>query len=68
MSVDFPKEEEAILKLWRDIDAFQRQLQLSKGRKPYRFYDGPPFATGLMHFGHALTSTAKDIVGKYWSM
>ncbi|KAI9690133.1 MAG: isoleucine--tRNA ligase [Bathelium mastoideum] len=68
MSIDFPKEEEAILKYWREIDAFQRQLQLSKGRKPYTFYDGPPFATGLPHYGHLLASTIKDIIPRYWSM
>ncbi|KAL9094189.1 MAG: hypothetical protein Q9165_003604 [Trypethelium subeluteriae] len=68
MSIDFPKEEEAILKRWREINAFQRQLQLSKGRKPYTFYDGPPFATGLPHYGHLLASTIKDIIPRYWSM
>jgi isoleucyl-tRNA synthetase len=46
MSIDFPKEEEAVLKRWKDINAFQRQVELSRGRKPYTFYDGPPFATG----------------------
>jgi hypothetical protein len=35
MSVDFPAEEEAILKRWREIDAFRRQVELSKGKKPY---------------------------------
>ncbi|KAI9709142.1 MAG: isoleucine--tRNA ligase [Bogoriella megaspora] len=68
MSIDFPKEEEAVLKRWREINAFQRQLELSKGRKPYTFYDGPPFATGLPHYGHLLASTIKDIIPRYWSM
>src|SRR6266536_1514158 len=40
MSIDFPKEEESILKRWKEINAFQRQLQLSEGRKHYTFYDG----------------------------
>lgn len=68
MSVSFPKEEERILAHWQEIDAFRRQLELSKGRKPYTFYDGPPFATGLPHYGHLLTSTIKDIIPRYWSM
>ena len=68
MSVDFPKEEEAVLKRWREIKAFERQVELSKGRKPYTFYDGPPFATGLPHYGHLLASTIKDIIPRYWSM
>jgi isoleucyl-tRNA synthetase len=43
-------------------------VELSKGRKLYTFYDGPPFATGLPHYGHLLASTIKDIIPRYWSM
>lgn len=68
MSVDFPKEEERILEHWKEINAFLRQVELSKGKKPYTFYDGPPFATGLPHYGHLLASTIKDIIPRYWSM
>lgn len=68
MSVDFPAEEEIVLQRWREINAFRRQVELSKGRKPYTFYDGPPFATGLPHYGHLLASTIKDIIPRYWSM
>ncbi|EZF72620.1 isoleucine-tRNA ligase [Trichophyton soudanense CBS 452.61] len=68
MSIDFPKEEEAILKRWKEIGAFERQVELSKGKKEYTFYDGPPFATGLPHYGHLLASTIKDIIPRYWSM
>jgi isoleucyl-tRNA synthetase len=66
--MDFPKEEERILERWREINAFRRQVELSKGKKPYTFYDGPPFATGLPHYGHLLASTIKDIIPRYWSM
>ncbi|KAJ1869736.1 isoleucine--tRNA ligase, partial [Coemansia sp. S17] len=48
----FPREEEKILEFWREIDAFQTSLKLSEGRKPFTFYDGPPFCTGLPHHGH----------------
>lgn len=68
MSIDFPKEEEVVLRRWKEIKAFERQLELSKGKKPYTFYDGPPFATGLPHYGHLLASTIKDIITRYWSM
>ena len=68
MSIDFPKEEHKVLQLWEELNAFQRQVELSKGRKPFTFYDGPPFATGLPHYGHLLTSTIKDIIPRYWSM
>ena len=44
------------------------KIELSKGRDPYTFYDGPPFATGLPHYGHLLASTIKDIIPRYWSM
>jgi len=68
MSMNFPAEEERILEQWREIDAFRRQVELSKGRKPYVFFDGPPFATGTPHYGHLLASTIKDIIPRYWSM
>ncbi len=55
----FPQEELIILQLWDEIDAFQEQLRRSKGKKPYVFYDGPPFATGLPHYGHLLAGTLK---------
>ena len=68
MSIDFPKEEEKILRRWKEIKAFETQVELSKGKQPYTFYDGPPFATGLPHYGHILASTIKDIIPRYWSM
>lgn len=55
----FPKQEEQVLKFWDDIQAFQQQLKRSEGKKPYVFYDGPPFATGLPHYGHLLAGTLK---------
>ncbi|RYP46018.1 hypothetical protein DL768_007698 [Monosporascus sp. mg162] len=68
MSIDFPKEEVAVLERWREINAFGRQIELSEGRPRYTFFDGPPFATGLPHYGHLLASTIKDIIPRYWSM
>lgn len=55
----FPKEEDEILKLWDDLDAFHEQLRRSEGLPEYIFYDGPPFATGLPHYGHLLAGTIK---------
>lgn len=55
----FPKEEELILEYWAKIDAFKEQLRLSEGKPEYIFYDGPPFATGLPHYGHILAGTLK---------
>ncbi|KAK9386842.1 tRNA synthetases class I-domain-containing protein [Lipomyces mesembrius] len=66
--MDFPREEERVLALWNEWDAFQTSLKLSEGRKPFSFYDGPPFATGTPHYGHILASTIKDIVPRYAHM
>lgn len=64
----FPNYEEKILELWREIKAFETQLERTKDQPEYIFYDGPPFATGLPHYGHILAGTIKDIVTRYQSM
>jgi len=56
---NFPKEEEKILKFWTEIKAFEKQLELSRGKPSFTFYDGPPFATGLPHYGHIAAGTIK---------
>ncbi|TLS21617.1 uncharacterized protein PpBr36_09555 [Pyricularia pennisetigena] len=66
ISISFPKAEEEVLQLWRDVDAFQTQLRLTQEGPRFTFYDGPPF--GLPHYGHLLASTIKDIIPRYWSM
>ncbi|GAX77028.1 hypothetical protein CEUSTIGMA_g4475.t1 [Chlamydomonas eustigma] len=63
----FPKEELKILRLWDELDAFHEQLKRTEGKPEYIFYDGPPFATGLPHYGHILAGTIKDIVTRYAS-
>ncbi|XP_006460783.1 hypothetical protein AGABI2DRAFT_185126 [Agaricus bisporus var. bisporus H97] len=65
VSFDFAREEEKIIQFWREIDAFQTSLKLSEGRPEFSFYDGPPFATGLPHYGHLLAGTIKDIVTRH---
>eukprot|EP00124_Ichthyophonus_hoferi_P005336 Ihof_evm1s749 gene=Ihof_evmTU1s749 len=64
---DFPEEELKILELWKELNAFETSMKLSEGRPKYSFYDGPPFATGLPHYGHLLAGTIKDIVPRYWA-
>jgi isoleucyl-tRNA synthetase len=61
----FPGEEESILNLWTRLDAFRTSLAQSEGKPEFTFYDGPPFATGLPHYGHILAGTIKDIVTRY---
>ena len=65
---DFPLEEEKVLEYWNEINAFQEQLKRSEGKKPYTFYDGPPFATGLPHYGHIAAGTIKDVMTRYATM
>ncbi|CAH2009791.1 unnamed protein product [Acanthoscelides obtectus] len=64
-TINFPEEEEKILDYWKKIDAFQSCLKQSKGKPRFSFYDGPPFATGLPHYGHILAGTIKDVVTRY---
>ena len=67
-SASFPKLEEEILSLWEKENAFHASMELRKGGKEFSFYDGPPFATGLPHYGHLLAGTIKDIVPRYYTM
>ncbi|KRX21881.1 Isoleucine--tRNA ligase, cytoplasmic [Trichinella nelsoni] len=64
-SINFPLEEEKILQLWKKIDAFKTCQERSKGRPIFSFYDGPPFATGLPHYGHILAGTIKDTITRF---
>lgn len=63
--LDFAAQEVTTLKGWKKNETFKKSLELSKGRKPFSFYDGPPFATGLPHYGHILAGTIKDVVCRY---
>jgi isoleucyl-tRNA synthetase len=64
----FVDMEHQILDFWEQGRVFQRSLENTREKKPYIFYDGPPFATGLPHHGHIVASTIKDIVPRYWTM
>ncbi|MCR5385789.1 MAG: isoleucine--tRNA ligase [Treponema sp.] len=65
---DFPKQEEEILNFWEKNDTFKKSLSQREGAEDFIFYDGPPFATGLPHFGHFIPSTIKDIIPRYQTM
>ncbi len=66
--VDFPRQEEQILRLWEELKVFARSVESRPAAKPFVFYDGPPFASGLPHYGHLLASIIKDVVPRYWTM
>ena len=65
---DFPKLEEEILGFWEREKIFEKSLEQTKKGEPFTFYDGPPFATGLPHYGHILASTIKDLIPRYQTM
>ncbi len=65
---NFPEMEESVLSFWKQTQAFEKQVEMRSPDKPYVFYDGPPFATGLPHYGHLLGSTSKDVIPRYWAM
>ncbi|MBA2320210.1 MAG: isoleucine--tRNA ligase, partial [Deltaproteobacteria bacterium] len=65
---DFPALEGEVLGIWREGDTFRRQVAERPAERAYVFYDGPPFATGLPHYGHLVASTIKDVVPRYWAM
>lgn len=67
-NVSFPKLEEEILAYWKEDNTFQKSLDKTRNMPTYVFYDGPPFATGLPHFGHIITSYVKDSVPRYFTM
>lgn len=60
--------EEEILSLWKNEDTFKASLEKTKNGEPFSFYDGPPFANGLPHFGHSLVQSIKDSIGRYQTM
>ena len=65
---DFPKMESKILKFWEDNNIFKKSISQREGNEEFVFFDGPPFATGLPHFGHFVPGTIKDIIPRYQSM
>lgn len=65
---DLPKLEEETLKYWQDNKIFEKSIEQRPKDKAFVFYDGPPFATGMPHYGHLLASTVKDVIPRYWTM
>ncbi len=66
--IEFPKIEEEILDFWDENRIFFKSLEPKSEGKTFFFYDGPPFATGLPHYGHLIASTIKDVVPRYQTM
>ncbi|WP_316356834.1 isoleucine--tRNA ligase [Candidatus Neptunichlamydia sp. REUL1] len=64
----FPEREERIQALWEKEKVFKKSVDGRKDAPLFSMYDGPPFATGLPHYGHLLAGTIKDVVPRYKTM
>lgn len=60
--------EEKILEFWNNKNIFQKSLKKNQGNEEFVFFDGPPYATGLPHYGHLLPGTMKDVIPRYKTM
>ena len=66
--VDFATMEEGVLSFWKENDIFRKSVDMRSADNEYVFYDGPPFATGLPHFGHFVPGTIKDAIPRSQTM
>ena len=64
----FATIEEGLHKKWKQENTFQKSVDKNNNNKEYIFFDGPPFANGLPHYGHLLTGFIKDIYARYQTM
>ena len=64
----FPQIEEEVLAFWKTDDTFRASIAQREGSPEWVFYDGPPFANGLPHYGHLLTGYAKDVFPRFQTM
>lgn len=66
--VNFPEMEEQTLEYWKKNKIFEKSIEQRPADKRWTFLDGPPFVTGMPHYGHLLGSIHKDLFGRYWTM
>ncbi|HHN67114.1 MAG TPA: isoleucine--tRNA ligase, partial [Thermopetrobacter sp.] len=62
MRAGLPKKEPEILKRWEEMDLYARARQVARGREKYVLHDGPPYANGHLHIGHAMNKILKDVI------
>jgi len=65
MRGNLPQREPETLKYWEDIDLYNKLKEKNKGKTPFILHDGPPYANGDIHMGHALNKILKDIIVRY---
>lgn len=66
--IDFSKQEEETTKYWKEKKIFEKSVTSRPVDKRWTFLDGPPFVTGMPHYGSLLSSLPKDLFGRYWTM
>src|SRR5215216_6509621 len=65
---NFPELERRVIDSWRELGTFAESVEHRPADDEFTFYDGPPFANGLPHYGHLLTGYVKDAVPRYRTM
>jgi len=68
MRAGLPEKEPVIVKRWQDMDLYRRLREDAKGRTKYVLHDGPPYANGNIHIGHALNKILKDVITRSFQM
>ncbi|MFW9939620.1 MAG: isoleucine--tRNA ligase [Candidatus Thorarchaeota archaeon] len=66
--MSYNEKEINLIQFWEDNKIFEKSVDQRPESNPYIFYDGPPFATGLPHYGHILSFVTKDVFPRYWTM
>lgn len=66
--ISFPQMEEEILSYWKENNIFEKSISSRPEDKKWTFLDGPPFVTGMPHYGSLLSSLPKDLFGRYYTM
>jgi len=66
--VNFSQMEDTINEYWKKNDIFQKSIERRPKNRRYSFVDGPPFVSGMPHYGHLLVSVPKDVIPRYWTM
>lgn len=68
MKAGLPKLEPDLLKRWQALDLYRRQREAARGREKFILHDGPPYANGHLHIGHALNKILKDVINRSQQM
>src|SRR5487761_1032878 len=68
MKADLARREPAMVAAWEERDLYGKQREVARGRSPFVLHDGPPYANGAIHIGHAVNKILKDIIVKSRSL